>query len=39
MNILRRIRHWWRSSITGRFVNKTFADANPDTTEHETKRP
>lgn len=32
----RRTASRWRSSITGRFVSKEFAEANPDTTQKET---
>jgi hypothetical protein len=38
IGILRKVRHWWRSSITGKFVSKAFAKANPDTTQEERKR-
>lgn len=32
----RRARKWrWRSSITGKFVGKAYAEANPDTTTRE----
>ena len=37
MNILRRIRRWWRSSITGRFVSRSFAEQNPSTTIEQKK--
>lgn len=29
----KRWRHFWQSSVTGRFVSKAFAKANPGTTE------
>lgn len=32
MKIIRRIKRWFRSAITGKFVSKPYADANPDTT-------
>lgn len=35
MNILRKIRRWWRSAITGRFVECDYAKANPATTVEE----
>lgn len=35
---LKTLRHWFRSSVTGRFVSKLFAEDNPDTTERGTKR-
>lgn len=35
MTILHKIRRWWRSSVTGKFVTKAFAKANPDTTVEE----
>lgn len=31
-NAFARIRRFWRSAITGRFVSKDFAKSNPDTT-------
>lgn len=37
MSIKHKIRHWFRSSKTGRFVSKIFALANPDTTEEQRK--
>lgn len=37
MNIIRRIWRRWRSAISGRFVSKEFAEANPATTVAETK--
>jgi hypothetical protein len=33
--LVRKIRHWWRSSVTGKFVSKAFADAHPDETEEQ----
>lgn len=33
--LISRARHWWRSSVTGRFVGKDYASAHPDTTEEE----
>lgn len=32
---VRRTVNRWRSSITGRFVTKDYAEANPDTTQKE----
>lgn len=40
MNIIRRLWRRFRSAVTGRFVSKEYADANPATTVAETeKRP
>jgi hypothetical protein len=36
--MIRRFIHWWRSSVTGRFVSRAYAKEHPDTTE-EQKRP
>ncbi|MES2902841.1 MAG: hypothetical protein V4696_01525 [Pseudomonadota bacterium] len=35
---MRRTVSRWRSSITGRFVTKDYAEANPETTTKETER-
>ena len=29
---LTKIRKWWKSSVTGRFVSRLFAKGNPETT-------
>jgi hypothetical protein len=36
--LLRAVRRLWRSSVTGRFVSRDFAEAHPDTTQQETLR-
>lgn len=33
--LLRKVRKWWRSSITGRFVSRKYADEHGDTTVEE----
>jgi hypothetical protein len=38
LRFFRAVRHLWRSSVTGRFVSRGFAKANPDTTQQETMR-
>ena len=39
MNLLTRIWRRFRSAITGRFVSKSYAKANPDTTVEEKRKP
>lgn len=34
-NLLKHARRIWRSSITGKFVSKAFAEEHPDTTTKE----
>jgi hypothetical protein len=36
--VIRRFIRWFRSSVTGRFVSRSYAEAHPETTE-EQKRP
>jgi hypothetical protein len=38
LKLIRKARHWWRSSVTGKFVSKVFAKAHPNTTEEESMR-
>ncbi len=34
-NIIRKVRKWWRSSITGKFVSRKYAEKHGDTTVEE----
>lgn len=36
-NLVRKIRHWFRSAATGRFVSADYADHHRDTTTREEK--
>lgn len=36
--LLRKVRHLWRSSITGRFVSADYAETHSRTTQEETLR-
>jgi hypothetical protein len=33
--LFRYVRHVWRSSVTGRFVKRDYAEAHPETTEEQ----
>jgi hypothetical protein len=35
MNLIRKIRHWFRSAISGRFVSSDYADHHRDTVVRE----
>jgi hypothetical protein len=35
---MRKVKKWWRSSVTGRFVSKAFAKLFPRETEEQEKR-
>lgn len=36
--LARALKRLWRSSITGRFVSRAFAENNPDTTQEERRK-
>lgn len=38
MGLAKKLRSWFKSSKTGRFVSKLFASANPDTTYEQKDR-
>lgn len=39
MKIVRKLRKWWRSAISGRFVSRDYAKANPWSTVEEKEDP